>query len=461
MAKKTLFKRNDTVVLTIEDITNLGFGVGRCEGAVVFVSGAVTGDVIEAKIIKTASSYYIGKLLRIIKSSPLSVSDRCDNTRCRSCAYRDISYEEELKIKRGTVISAFAKAGLSDVEILPTLPSPRLMGYRNKAQYPITRDKNGDYRIGFYAPKSHTVCEAAECAMAPKIFSEILELLRGFFKKHNISTYDETSGTGLLRHIYLRRSETFSEVLLTVVINGNALPHSDELCRLVTEQFPEICGILLNINTADTNIILGDEYVTLFGRDYINDVLAGVKLRISASSFYQVNHGSATLIYERARELAALNKNDTLLDLFCGAGSIGLSMAADCRELIGIEIVESAVECARLNAKENGIENASFYIGDAANTEEFLKIAETERGETIRPDVVILDPPRAGSAEKLLEFIATLAPRRVVYISCNPTTLARDVEIMKRLGFAADKVLPVDMFPMTGHVESVVCLSRK
>ena len=457
----TLLKKNDKLTVTVEDITNLGFGVAKHCGAVIFIADTVMGDVCEIQIIKAASSYYVGKLLKLITPSDKRVAPRCDNSRCRSCAYKCIDYAEELKIKESFIRSAFIKEGLSDVRVLPTVPSPRTQGYRNKAQYPVARDKNGEYIIGFYAPKSHNVTEAAHCPMAPAIFADILEALRAFFAKHSITVYDEKLGTGLIRHVYLRRSEGTCEVLLTLVINGKALPHSDELVSYMTARFPEICGILLNVNTAETNVVLGDEYITLFGRDYITDTLAGAKLKITAPSFYQVNHGTATLIYEEARRLAALEKSDTLLDLYCGAGSIGLSMADDAGELIGIEIVDSAVECARYNAELCGKPNAKFYTGDAKCAEALLDTAEREMGKAISPDVIILDPPRAGCDAELLKFVAKLNPKRVVYISCNPTTLARDVRVMRNFGYTANEVKGYDMFPMTGHVESVVCLTRR
>jgi len=461
LKKQTILKKNDIITLKIEDITNLGFGVGRHCGAVIFVSGAVTGDVAEVKIIKAASSYYVGKVLSFTEKSKLRCEDRCGNKKCKSCAYREIRYEEELKIKENTVRSAFVKEGLSDIRVLPTVPSPSLKEYRNKAQYPISKDKNGEYVIGFYVPKTHTVCEAANCPISPRVFSEILEELRSFFKKHDLSVYDEASGTGLLRHVYLRRGEVSGEILVTIVINGASLPHSDELIDTLTAKFENVCGILININKADTNIILGDEYKTLFGKDYITDTLAGAALKITAPSFYQVNHGTATLIYEEARRLADLTKNDTLLDLYCGAGSIGLSMAEDAKELIGIEIIDSAVECAKYNAKLCGIENARFYTGDAKNAEALLCNAEGKMGKKISPDVVILDPPRAGCDEKLVNYVSSLSPKRIVYISCNPTTLARDVARFRTNGYDTKEVKPFDMFPMTGHVESVVCLTRE
>ena len=453
-----MLKKNDVLTVTVEDITNLGFGVAKHEGAVIFISGAVSGDVVEIKIIKVASSYYVGKIERMITPSDKRCQDRCNNCACKSCAYKSIRYSEELDIKTGIIRSAFLKEGLSDIEVLPTVASPKLYEYRNKAQYPVMRGKGGEYIIGFYAPKSHTVTEAADCPIAPGIFSDILGTLRAFFKKHEISVYDEKIGTGLIRHIYLRRSEESGEVLLTLVINGKAIPHSDELVKILVAKFKEICGILLNVNTRDTNIILGDEYITLFGRDYITDTLAGAKLKITAPAFYQVNHGTATLIYEKARELAALTVTDTLLDLYCGAGSIGLSMADDAGELVGIEIVESAVECARHNAKLCNKTNAKFYTGDAKYTESMLDNAERELGKKLSPDVIVLDPPRAGCDRELLQFVAKLSPKRIVYISCNPTTLARDIKTMRTLGYTTDMVQGYDMFPMTGHVETIVCL---
>ena len=461
LKKTKSLSKNDIITLEIEDITNLGFGVGKHEGAVVFVSGAVTGDVAKVKIIKTASSYYVGKVEEFIFTSGIRGEDRCKNARCHACAYRNIKYEEELKIKENIIRSAFLKEGLSDIDVMPTVPSPKLTEYRNKAQYPISKTRNGEYVIGFYAPKSHSVCEAASCPMAPTVFSEILEVLRSFFKKYDLSVYDEKNGKGLLRHIYLRRGEVSGEILVTVVINGEKLPFADELVSILTEKFTKIVGILINVNKEDTNIILGKEYKILYGRDYITDTLAGAKLKITAPAFYQINHGTATLIYEEARRLAKLEKSDTLLDLYCGAGSIGLSMAEDAGELIGIEIIDSAVECARQNAELCGIVNAKFYTGDAKNTEAMLENAERALGRKIKPDVIILDPPRAGCDEALLSYVASLSPKRVIYISCNPTTLARDVKRMRALGYDTSKVAGLDMFPLTGHVESVVCLTRR
>lgn len=456
-----MLKKNDVINLEITDITNLGFGVGKHEGLVVFVSGAVPNDTVKAKIIKQNKSYAIARCEELLASSEYRCIDNCSLTLCKSCAYKELSYDYEITLKENTIKNAFISEGLKDVKLEAITKSPKISEYRNKAQYPISKGKDGNYIIGFYAPKSHRVTEAASCPLAPKIFSEINEALRKFFKEKNYSVYDEESGDGLLRHIYLRKGEVSGEILLTLVINGKALHDSDELIKLIRERFPEVVGILINENKNNTNVILGEKYTLLYGRDYINDTLCGVNLKITAPSFYQVNHGATELLYAKARELAALESGDTLLDLFCGIGSIGLSMAKDAEELIGIEIVDSAVECAAENAKNAGLTNAKFFTGDAAQTENLLLKAEKSLGKKISPDVIILDPPRAGCDERLVNFAARLSPKRIVYISCNPTTLARDVKRFKENGYFCNTVYGFDLFPHTGHVESVVCLSRK
>ena len=456
-----MLKKNDTLKLEINDITNLGFGVGKHDGQVIFVNDAVPGDFVETKIIKITSSYAVGKLEKLIRPSEKRCDGRCDNKLCHACPYKNLSYEEELILKTESVKAIFKKAGLSEFEILDTIPSPTPTAYRNKAQYPVAKNKNGEYVIGFYAPKTHRVTPAIDCPLAKQGFTEILLTLKSIFEKTQISVYDEENGKGLLRHIYLRANDDFSEVLLTLVINGNLLTGEEFFKNELTQKHPEIKGFLINTNTEKTNVILGDTWRIIYGRDYIIDTLAGVTLEISAQSFYQVNHASCETIYKKARELANLQKSDTLLDLYCGLGSIGLSMAKDCRELIGIEIVPEAIACAERNAKQNGIKNAHFYASDAKDADKILDSAERLLGKKITPDVVILDPPRAGSDKMLNEFIAKLSPRKIVYVSCNPTTLARDVLQFKELGYTTDTVYPVDMFPLTGHVESVVCLTRK
>ena len=456
-----MIKKNDIIELKIDGITNLGFGVGRSEGLAIFVSGAVTGDEVIAKIIKVSSSFAVARIEKIIFYSPLRDNTRCQNAKCQSCAYKLISYEQELKIKEEDVRTAFKKCGLFDVKVQETLPSPKRTSYRNKAQYPISQDKNGNYVVGFFAPKSHRVTEARHCPLAPEVFGDIINTLVLHFEKHKIPAYNEETGEGVLRHVYLRRGEVSGEILLTIVATSDKLSGEAELTELIKTKHPEVVGLLLNVNKKKTNVILGEKYITLFGRDYIYDTLAGIKLKLRAPAFYQVNHDGAELLYAKAKELANPKKEDTLLDLYCGAGSIGLSMARDVRELIGIEIVEDAVLCARENARAEAIENAHFFTGDAEYTEKLLENAERELGRKISPNIVILDPPRAGCDEKLIKYVSRLSPDRIVYISCNPQTLARDVALFFENGYFTDTVLPVDMFCMTGHVESVVALTRR
>ena len=457
MAKE--YKKNQTITVEITDLTDLGFGVGRVGGVVIFISDTVIGDTVEARIIKANSSYLVGRVEKFIHKSDRRVTDRCPEGGCKSCAYKAISYADELELKRGGVCHLFGTAELSHIGVADIVGSPKEKRYRNKAQYPVTLTKDG-YAVGFFAPKSHRVTPVADCPLTPAVFSEICKTLTDFFAEHSLSVYDEKDGTGLLRHIYLRRGEVSGEVLLTLVINGDALPFSDELIAVITKEFPEVVGILLNVNRKDTNVVLGDRFVTLYGRDHIFDTLCGVRLKISAPAFYQVNHDGAEVLYNKAKDLARPTKDDVLLDLYCGAGSLGLSMANEVKELYGIEIVDSAVVCARENAAANGIKNAHFYTGDAKNTERLLENAEKSLGKKIKPDIVLLDPPRAGCDEELVNFVASLSPKRIVYISCNPKTLARDVARFIPLGYNTDEVTPVDMFPCTGHVESVVCLTR-
>ena len=452
-------KKNDLLTLKIEDITNLGFGVAKNGGAVIFVSDTVPGDEVAARIIKAASSYSVARVESYLVRSALR-AERCPNSACKSCAYKNIGYEEEKRIKEDGVRADFIKAGLPEVEILPLVGSPRECEYRNKAQYPVASDGRGGYRIGFFAPKSHRVTEAADCILAPSVFSEIIAELRAFFQKYSLSVYDEESGKGLLRHIYLRRGEISGEILLTLVINGNSIPHHEELCDVILSKFPKTVGVLLNINEESTNVILGEKFITLRGRDYIIDTLAGVDLRISAPAFYQVNHDAAELLYNTAADMANLTGREHLLDLYCGAGSIGLSMADRVADVTGIEIVPEAVACARLNASLNGLDpdRARFYCGDASDARRLLATAE-ENGAP-RPDLVVIDPPRKGTTPELIREIATRNIQRVVYISCEPETLGRDCAIFREFGYSIGEVQPVDLFPRTGHVESVVLLSR-
>ena len=448
--------KNERITLTVTDINNLGFGVGRApDGKVVFVAHTADGDVCEVEIIKSARDYAVGRLLRLITPSPHREAPHCSVRGCGGCTYTEIGYPHERELKRRTVEAAFCKAGVA-VTVGEVVSTGVVCGYRNKAQYPVQAGKDGQPVIGFFAPKTHRVTEAAHCPLTPPLFGEIVDTVREHMTKYGVRPYDEERGEGLLRHIYLRAAEGCREVLLTLVVTSPEYPAADRLVELLTARFPALVGVLLNINKKATNVILGNEYRTLFGRDYIFDTLAGVRLKIAPAAFYQVNRAAAELLYRKAAELAALSGDEVLLDLYCGAGSIGLSMADRVRRLFGIEIVPEAIACARENAAAAGIENATFAVGDAATTGAILRRHGIER-----PDVIILDPPRAGADTALLDTIDALSPSRLVYISCNPATLARDVAYLIQKGFVPGKVTPFDLFPRTGHVESLVCLQRQ
>ena len=449
-------KKEQLIELDVTDLNNLGCGVGRYEGQVVFVSGAVRGDRVRARVIKVNKSFAVARLEEILSPSDIRISsDPCSAPlSCGGCVYRHIKYDEELRLKREYVENAFRKAGLPSVCVLPTVSAGRVYGYRNKAQYPIAETKQG-LRAGFFARKTHKMIPSDSCAIQAPEFAPIVSFVCEFGTRVGWSGYDEESGQGLLRHIYLRIGEKTGEIMLCLVINGDSLPKARELCSAISERFPSVVSIILNKNKKNTNVVLGDEYATLFGRAYIEDELCGLRFKISPDSFYQINRDGAELLYGLARQGAALSGGETLMDLYCGTGTIGLSMAKNAGRLIGVEIVEGAVACARENAERNGISNAEFFAADAGSREVILNAAGG-----IRPDVVVIDPPRKGSTRDLAETLASLEIPRIVYVSCDPDTLARDCVWFCELGYDVGEVTPVDMFPRTGHVESVVCLTR-
>ena len=453
-------KKNDICRVEITDLNNLGSGVGRTEdGRVIFVRGAVTGDVIDAKIIKVNSKFYVGRLESLVVPSKNRTDERfCEAPEsCGGCIYRHVTYEHELALKRNYVQNAFRKVGLPNVEVEPVAHTGEVSGYRNKAQFPV-RDVKGRPTAGLFAVKTHDLIPVTTCALQPAAFSDIAKTVCEMAYERGISAYDEEKGKGVLRHVYIRLGEATGELMICLVINENCAAINKDFAASLAEKFPQTVSIMLNYNRRITNEILGDEYECIFGREYIEDVLCGVHFRISADSFWQVNHKGAELLYSLARERADM-KGGTLLDLYCGTGSIGLTMAKDADRLVGIEIVERAVECARINAAQNGIENAEFYCGDASDSEGIIASAEKQTGK-INADVVILDPPRKGSTPELIGYIAARKIPRVVYVSCDPDTLARDCKLFSELGYEIGKVTPVDMFPRTGHVESVVCLTK-
>ena len=459
MSDRAAFRpvKGERLTLTVAGLNNLGCGVAHApDGRAVFVAGAVTGDVIEAELIKVTVTYAVGKLLSVKTPSPDRAEDFCAAPlSCGGCVYRCLAYEREMTEKRDYVRFAFRKAGLDPVvEEVRTAGS--VSGYRNKAEYPIAR-QNGHLYGGFYAPRTHTVIPADDCALTPPVFGSILGTVCRLMEERGLDAYDEGTGRGTFRHLYLRTAPGTGEIMVCPVLKEDTLPDAAGFAAALTRAYPQIVSVMLNINEGVTNVVLGKTFRTVWGKSYLTDTLCGKRFMVGPAAFYQVNHDATELLYRLAAERAG--RGDLLLDLYCGVGTVGLSMADRFSRLVGVEIVPDAVNAARQNARENGVKNAAFYCGDAADTEKLLAVAEQAEGKLL-PDAVILDPPRRGCDEKLLRFLAVRAVPRIVYISCNPDTLARDAALLVSLGYTLGTVTPVNMFPRTGHIESVVLLDR-
>ena len=448
-------RKNDRINLTIESCSANGSGVGRHNGMAIFVPATAVGDEITAHILKVKKSYAFAKVEAVISPSADRIAPECPvYLKCGGCVFSHMTYEAEKKIKADHVAECFKRIGGVSPEFEPIIGGETDSRYRNKAQYPVAIE-NGEIKTGFYSPHSHRVIHCPDCRLQPAEFEGILGVFADYIKENGVSVYDETRHSGLLRHIYIRKGSASGEIMVCAVINGKKLPASEKLISALLEKEPSIKSIIININTKDTNVILGDKCVTLWGDDCITDILCGLRFRISPLSFYQVNRNQAERLYNKAAEYASLTGGETVMDLYCGAGTIGLSMASEAKEIIGVEIVPEAVEDAKVNAQMNGVENVRFICGDAAQAAEILK------NEGVKPDVIILDPPRKGCSPDMLKTAAQMSPDRIVYVSCDPATLARDCGIFADLGYTAVKATPVDMFPRTGHVETVCLLSKQ
>ena len=447
-------RKNDVIELEITGFSSEGSGVGHHDGQAVFVQGAATGDTVQCLIIKAKKNYAIGKLQHVLKASSDRIIPDCPAfPRCGGCQYRHISYKAEAAIKTQKVRDAFRRIG--HLEIVPedAVTAESTDRYRNKAQYPV-ETVNGRLLTGFYAPFSHRVIDCKDCKLQPAEFSDILKIVAKWSEKYKIPSYDETTHKGLLRHIYIRKAFSTGEIMVCLVINGDKIFKSDELICALTKGNSNIKTVLLNFNTEDTNVIMGKKGKTLYGKGYIEDILCGKRFRISPLSFYQVNHAQAQRLYEKAAEFAIGENTKTLVDLYCGTGTIGLTMADKVESLIGVEIVPEAIEDAKINAKINNVNNARFICGDAAEAAKILK------DEGISPDTVILDPPRKGCDEALLHTVCEMNPERIVYVSCDPATLARDLNILENTGYEIIKAIPYDLFPRTVHIECCALLRR-
>lgn len=445
-------QKNDELIIHITDITNEGSGVGKYNGMAVFVPLTAVGDTVKVKILKVKKTYAYGKALEILSSSLDRIAPDCTVfNQCGGCVFRHINYFAECKLKASKVYEAIKRIGGINMTPQPILCAEAYR-YRNKAQYPV----NAEGKAGFYAFHSHRIIPCGDCLLQPRVFADILNTCQSWINENNISIYDEKCHKGLLRHIYIRIAEKTGEIMVALIINGDALPFADKLIDALKETCKDsLKSVQLNINEADTNVILGDKCITLYGEEYINDILCGIKVRLSALSFYQVNRNMAEKLYEKAREYAEPSGKN-ILDLYCGAGTIGLSMADRAKSIIGVEIVPQAIEDARFNAEQNGIENARFICADAASA------AKSLAEENIKTDVVIVDPPRKGCSAELIGIIANnFSPERVIYVSCDPATLARDIKIFGANGYRLTEYTPVDLFPRTSHIETVALLSRQ
>lgn len=456
MKNNELLKKNDEIRLNITALTSMGSGLGRFKDMAVFVEGAAPGDELLVHIIKVKKNYAVGKIKKIIKKAECRIDSDCIyDSRCGGCAYRHISYKEELNIKRQTVTDALQRIGGLAIEAKEILSIKEPIHYRNKAQIPVGLSDEGNLQIGFYSKRTHRIIDSDSCLLQSEDFHSIIPLIRKYIAENPVTIYDEKTGRGLLRHIYLRQARKTKEIMVCLVINGDTIPKKDRLIDLLLSSDKNIKSIVLNINKKNTNVILGEECRTIWGSDYIEDELCGLTFRISPLSFYQVNPEGTELLYKKAKQYAGLTGKEILLDLYCGTGTIGLTMADKAKSLIGVEIIPQAIENAKENAKLNNIENARFICDDATGA------ARTLYDDGIRPNVVILDPPRKGCSREVIETVSVMGPDRVVYVSCDPATLARDLAVFSELGYEAKEATAVDMFPRTTHVETVVLLSQR
>ena len=452
-------QKNQILTLRIERLSSDGSGVAHsADGEAVFVPGTAPGDEARVRIVKDCGRYAFGILDELLTPSPDRIPVDCPVAGpCGGCSLRHLDYAAELRAKQESVLDAFRRIGGLEVPVLNILPSPDVDRYRNKVQFPVGVDKNGAPCIGFFAGRTHRIVPCPDCKLQPSVLNEIGNALCAFFARQGIRPYDEQSGKGLVRHIFLRRGAHSGQIMVCLVCTRAKLPHAEQLCTALREQFPAISTILLNVNAKNTNVILGSENHILYGPGYIEDTLCGVPVRLGSLSFYQVNTLAAERLYGVAAQYAQLTPDDTLLDLYCGMGTIGLSMAGQCRELIGVEIVPEAIESAKANAARMGEAVAAksrFFCADAGQA------ATQLAAEGLHPDIVMLDPPRKGCDEATLSAVVRMAPRRVVYVSCNPATAARDAAWLEQNGYHAEKVQPVDLFPRTKHCETVCLLSK-
>ena len=443
--------KNQIYEAVITDYTSEGQGVAHIEGCAVFIPNAIAGEHYRVRIEKAQKTWAAGKIVEILEKSPHRVNRECPVAKlCGGCDFWHMDYEEETRLKAQRVRNCLNRMGGESLERVEILAAPTVYGYRNKAQYPVAAKKGRAY-AGFFRAGTHDVVENQRCLILTKESDAVKDAVMDYVNQFRVSTYDEAAHRGLLRHIYVRRGAVTGQILVCLVANGRKLPRVEELIKRL-EKIPGFTTLVLSVNTKKGNAVLGDEFLTLHGPGYIEDTLCGLNFRLSPRSFYQVNHTQAQRLYEAAIAQAEITKNDTVLDLYCGVGTITLAMASAAGKVIGVEVIPQAVEDAKDNARRNGIENAEFFCGDAGQA-----ALELER-KGIKADVVVVDPPRKGLNADTIEALHRFSPRRIVYVSCDPATLARDVALLKERGYSLKNALAADLFPRCSHVESVVTL---
>lgn len=461
-------QKNDRITVTIEDIGNGGEGIGKVGGYTLFIKDAIIGDVVEAKVMKAKKNYGYAKLLKIVTPSEYRVKNPvCPFARkCGGCQIQEMEYGRQLEYKDHKVRGNLMRIGGIPEEVLSEVMEP-VVGmdnpffYRNKAQFPFGTDKNGEPVTGFYAGRTHDIIANTDCALGVKVNREILELILRFMKRYQVRSYDEKTGTGLIRHALIRYGFTTKEVMVCLVINGKQIPHADELVKELA-QIEGMASITVSPNMTRTNVIMGNSYEVLWGQPYITDYIGEVRYQISPLSFYQVNPVQTEKLYQIALEYADLKGEETVWDLYCGIGTISLFLAKRAKQVYGVEIVPQAIEDAKRNAEINGIHNAEFYVGKAEDVlPRYYDEYEKMHGERAYADVIVVDPPRKGCDEELLKTMAAMRPERIVYVSCDSATLARDLKYLCGNGYEIVKGRVVDQFPMSVHTECAVLLSKE
>ena len=451
------FRKNDLVTLEIEDCGIDGEGIGKADGFTVFVKDAVIGDTVTAKIIKAKKNYGYGRLMEVLKPSPYRVEPKCEFARqCGGCQLQALSYDQQLVFKTNKVKGHLERiGGFTDIPMEPIIGMDELFHYRNKAQFPVGRNKEGKIVTGFYAGRTHNIIENRDCALGVAENKEVLDRVIAHMEKYGIEPYNEATGKGLVRHVLIRYGYFTKEVMVCLILNGNKIPKEELLVKSLCE-IPGMTSITINVNKKRSNVILGEEICLLWGQEYITDRIGDISYQISPLSFYQVNPMQTQKLYAKALEYADLHGQETVWDLYCGIGTISLFLAQKAKFVRGVEIVPAAIENAKENAKLNGLENTEFFVGKA---EEVLPREYKKNG--VYADVIVVDPPRKGCDETLLETMIEMNPERIVYVSCDSATLARDLKYLCERGYELRKVCPVDQFGMTVHVETVVLLSHK